>query len=116
MEAEVFQTNPRLRGLLLVLIFTFAASGIALAVFAQIQSYHRDQLYYATEAALPVNRVNQNNQNPSTSSGSSIGESETTNWKTYRNEELGFELSIPDTWEDYRVIEDSISIWFGIES
>lgn len=57
METQVFQTNPKLRRLLLILIFTFAASGIALAVLAQIQVFHREQIYLATESALPKKQL-----------------------------------------------------------
>src|SRR3989344_3151964 len=91
MEVQIFQTNPRLRGLLLILIFTFAASGIALAVLAQIQAYHRDQIYLATESSLPVHRSNQIDQK--------IG---TETWKTYRNEEYGFEMVFTDALRNYR--------------
>ena len=83
MEVQIFQTNPRLRGLLLILIFTFAASGIALAVLAQIQAYHRDQIYLATESALPVHKVSANQIDQKI--GREI-------WKTYRNEQYGVEI------------------------
>lgn len=43
----------RLRQLCMILIFTLIASGMTLAVIAQIQSYHRQQIYIATEASLP---------------------------------------------------------------
>lgn len=49
--------NPHLKSLFLILIFTFIASGIALVLLQQIQVYNRQQIYLATEAALPVHRA-----------------------------------------------------------
>ena len=98
MEVQIFQTNPRLRSLLLILIFTFAASGIALAVLAQIGSYHSKQIYLATEAALPRPRhieASLFGNIPSTTLGT-VGD--IANWKTYRNEEYGFEFRYPQNW------------------
>ena len=88
METQIFQTNPKLRGLLLILIFTFALSGIALAVLAQIQTYNREQLYIATEAALPRHQSND------TQLGE-VTQSATADWQTYKNAEYGFEFKYP---------------------
>ncbi len=93
MQTPIFQTNPRLRALLLILIFTFAVSGITLAVLAQIQAYGREQVYLATEAALPVHRVS--TSVPSPSNGEGLGEVDIKGWKTYTNSEYGFEFKYP---------------------
>jgi hypothetical protein len=39
-------TNQRLRSLFLILIFTFVASGITLAVLAQIHNYENEQVSF----------------------------------------------------------------------
>lgn len=112
MEMQVFQTNPKLRTLLLILIFNFAASGIALAILAQIQAYNREQIYLATEAALPRHRdASKVGNSPSTALGTTLNEVE--GWKTYRNEELGFEFRYPADWEDPS--EDLLSTTVNID-
>ncbi|MBI3231820.1 MAG: hypothetical protein HYZ51_01930 [Candidatus Doudnabacteria bacterium] len=96
MQTEIFQTNPKLRGLLMVSMFTFAAGGIVLAVLAQIQAYNREQIYLAIEAALPRHREASKVENsPSTTLGT-VGD--IANWKTYRNEEYGFEFRYPGSF------------------
>ena len=87
MNTQVFQTNLKLRGLLLILIFTFAASGIALAVLSQIQAYHREQIYLATEAGLPRHRGNITPAPDKSGAAPPIlgGDEDIANWKTYRN-------------------------------
>ena len=49
--------GERLKSLLLILIFTFLASGLALAILSQIQTYRDSQVYLATESALPLHRA-----------------------------------------------------------
>ncbi len=91
MQTPIFQTNPRLRALLLILIFTFAVSGVTLAVLAQIQAYGREQLYLATESALPIHREKGING----VNGANGPQGEVEGWQTYRNEEYGFEIQYP---------------------
>ena len=71
----------------MILIFTFAASGIALAVLAQIQAYHRDQIYLATESSLPIHREKGVKGIDGGNGAEDIG-----NWKIYKNQEYGFEI------------------------
>ena len=40
---------------------------------------------------------------------------ETADWKTYRNEDLGFELIFPDRWKDYKINEGNTSVTFSLE-
>lgn len=49
--------KSHLNSFLLILIVTLFASGAALIVLRQIDSYHRDQLYIAEQAALPEHKV-----------------------------------------------------------
>lgn len=48
--------NDRLKSLLLILIFVFLVSGLALAVLSQIQAYYGQQVYLATQSALPIHK------------------------------------------------------------
>lgn len=73
---------PRVRSLFLILIFTFLSSGIALALFQQIQAYNSQQVYLATQAALPQHQ---------------------NGWQRYKNQKYGFSLEYPrdmEVWSD----------------
>jgi hypothetical protein len=49
-------SKSKLNSLLIILIITFFASGVALIILKQIDTYHRNQLYIAEQAALPNHR------------------------------------------------------------
>jgi len=39
---------------------------------------------------------------------------EISDWQTYRNEEYGFEIKLPPTWEDYKVSKSEGGFWPGV--
>ena len=82
----IWETNPKLKILLLVLIFVFLFSGIGLTAFSVWGNNYRQKVYEETKAGLPVHQE-------SKSASQQISESE---WKTYRNEEYGFEFKYPN--------------------
>ncbi len=49
-------SKSKLNSLLIILIITFFASGAALIILKQIDTYHRNQLYIAEQAALPIHK------------------------------------------------------------
>ena len=83
-QMNQFMMTPRLKGLLLILIFTFIASGISLIVYAQVQSYGQDQVYLATRAALPVHKA---------------AKTDMSDLKTYTSSQYGFEMQYPPAYE-----------------
>jgi hypothetical protein len=54
---QIDYPKPRLNSLLLILIVALFASGAALIILRQIDSYDRDQIYLATQASLPEHKV-----------------------------------------------------------
>ena len=84
----IWESNPKLKILLLILIAVFLFSGMGLTVFAVFQNEYRQKIYYETQAALPVHKVVK-------SENQKIGESDIAGWKTYRNDEYGFEFDYP---------------------
>ncbi len=54
---QIPEKSSRMNRLLLILIFTFLASGGALLVLKQIDTYHRQQIYLATQATLPEHKT-----------------------------------------------------------
>lgn len=100
LQQNLPEGNTRLKNLFLILIFTFIASGGVLIVLYVTQNYYRNQLYLETEGSLPVHRVKPKSDSPSTPLGTV---DDIANWKTYRNEEYGFEFKYPADWKTFTV-------------
>lgn len=92
---QTLEPQSRLSSLFLILIFTLLASGTALVVLRQIDSYHRDQIYLATESTLPHHKISA--ATTTKYSSTIIPDAEQTSWKTYVNEEYGFEFKYPSS-------------------
>lgn len=105
--------NQRIKNLFLILIFVFVASGVALTLLSQVQSYDREQVYLATESALPRHKQSTKPSPPAPlllesepRSRRPEGEGGMQGWKTYRNEEYGFEIKYPEVWrKDTKTID-----------
>ena len=99
LQPTIWETNPKLKALLLVLIFVFLFSGMGLVVFAQWGGAYRDKLYQETQAALPKHTPSQSvNQPVSSSETGTTTPTDIAGWKTYKNDEYGFELGYPGDW------------------
>lgn len=79
---NIWEANPKLKVLLLVLIFVFLASGIALVVLSQIGQNYRQKLYEQTENSLPKHK-----------------ETQIETWTSYPVDILNMEISLPSNWE-----------------
>lgn len=51
-KPNIWEQNPRLKNLLLVLIFVFLCSGIGLTLFSVWSNKYRQQAYEETQATL----------------------------------------------------------------
>ena len=91
-QPDIWESNPKLKSLLLVLIVVFLFCGIGLAVFAQVQNGYRQKVYEDTVNGLPKHQTG-------VLENQKIGELDVANWKIYRNEDLGFEFKYPATWQ-----------------
>lgn len=87
-KPNMWETNPRLKMLSLVFIFVFLFSGIGLVIFSVWSNQYRQQIYNETEQSLPKHeaRVSENQK---------VGVSDTSTWKTYKNDQYGFEFQYP---------------------
>lgn len=82
----MWETNPKLKKLLIVLIVILVLSGIVLLILAQVQTVYRQKIYEQTESALPKHEVRQaTTTTPSMIKG----------WNVYTNETYRFQLQYP---------------------
>ena len=88
-KPDIWESNPKLKSLLLLLIVVFLLCGIGLAVFAQVQNNYRQKVYEETKAGLPKHQAG-------LSANQNLGESDISTWKTYKNTKYGFEFKYPD--------------------
>jgi|GEM_PF-6764653 len=89
----IWQANPKLKSLLLVLIFVFLISGIGLAVFSFMQNRYRQQLYAETQAGLPKHEPVQSATQ--LLQDFTISGSQTNGWKVYANAKVGIQFEFP---------------------
>ena len=68
----------------MILLITFLGSGLALAIFYQIQTYWRDQIYLATVAGLPVHKS---------------AKLASVEFVTYHSSQLGIEFDYPKNFQ-----------------
>ena len=88
------QSNARFRSLFLILIFTFVACGITLALLVQIQAYERDQIYLSTRGVLQKHK-SQNIKVLLEKQDIKLVKVNAEDWYTYLDEEFGFEFKYP---------------------
>lgn len=88
---QTLEPQSRLSSLFLILIFTLLASGTALVVLRQIDSYHRDQIYLATESTLPHHKISAATTTKHSNIMTPVADE--SNWKTYRDKAYGVEFS-----------------------
>ncbi len=88
----MWETNPKLKMLSLVFIFVFLFSGIALVIFSVWSNQYRQKIYEETQNSLPKHGVNK-------STNQQISDSEIKDWITYKNEQYGFEVRMPNNWQ-----------------
>ncbi|MFA5990683.1 MAG: hypothetical protein WC794_00345 [Candidatus Doudnabacteria bacterium] len=102
-KPDMWEANPKLKMLSLVFIFVFLFSGIALVVFSVWSNQYRQKIYEETVSSLPKHEVR-------ASENQKVGVSDIANWKTYKNDQYGFELKYPESWDK---IENDNGVDFG---
>ncbi|MCK4799516.1 hypothetical protein KAS31_00900 [Candidatus Parcubacteria bacterium] len=60
---------------------------------------------------IETNKALNNEMSNNSENSSIINENDISDWKTYRNEEYGFEIILLESWKGYKVLEES---WDGI--
>ncbi len=93
--------KSKLNSLLIILIVTLFASGGALIFLKQIDAYHRQQIYIAEQAALPVHKTSAAQTykiKPITPTEEILSP-----FKIYQNTKYGFEFTVPS---DSKVVDD----------
>ncbi len=94
-KPNMWEANPKLKMLSLVFIFVFLFCGIGLAVFSQWSASYRQKIYNQTQSELPKHIVK---------------ESDILNWKTYKNEQYGFEFNYPERF-DSKIFNNELTIF-----
>lgn len=91
---NVWQANPWLKMFLFVFIVVFLFSGIGLVVFSVWSKQYRQKVYEETQKSLPKHQVNEPNFQ---------------GWKTYKNDQYGFEMIYPQDWvaEEYDPVKNN---------
>ncbi|MBL8030542.1 MAG: hypothetical protein JNN11_04825 [Candidatus Doudnabacteria bacterium] len=106
---QIEYPKSSLNSLLLILIATLFASGAALIVLRQIDTYHRDQLYLAQEASLPTHKApSLFSKRLSSDAFASENQSVTERWVSYKAVNFNFEFKCPPAWE-YSALKNASS-------
>ena len=101
-EPTIWEQNPKLKMLLLILIGVFLLSGIGLVIFQQWSTSYRQKVYEETQSGLPTHQVK-------SATTTSESQTDTSNWKTYKNDQYDFELKFPPSWSGVQVEKDGLS-------
>lgn len=91
--------KPSLPTWLIILITILAISVVSVGVYAAYQ------YYYSVCCSEPTQPSDQETISPGTLPTGEIND-ETTNWQTYRNEEYGFEMKYPLSWQVKQIDSD----------
>ncbi|HYV33585.1 MAG TPA: hypothetical protein VE973_01945 [Candidatus Limnocylindria bacterium] len=86
-QPTIWETNPKLKTLLLVLIVVCFLSGIGLVIFSQWSNNYREQVYEETVSGLPTHK--------STKSEPVVVAAAEKGWVTYINNTYGYQISYP---------------------
>jgi hypothetical protein len=54
--SSIWETNPKLKMLLVALIFVFLGSGIGLAILVQVGQHYREKIYLETQSSIPKHK------------------------------------------------------------